>query len=119
MTDALQQTIDEAWERRDELLATTRFWVVGHGTLESLLTPHLALASKAVLRDLPSPPASYDSDALRVATDERVAAIIHSWRGRAPVLDPVPLLGIPGYADNARPEFYDDARYFRFARRAR
>jgi hypothetical protein len=107
------------WERRDELLATTRFWIVGHGTLESLLTPHLGLASKAVLLDLPRPPASYDTDTLRVATDERVAAIIHSWRGRAPVLDPLPLLGIPGFADNAHPDFYDDVRYFRFARRAR
>jgi hypothetical protein len=107
------------WERRDELLATTRFWIVGHGTLESLLTPHLGLASKAVLLDLPDPPASYDAETLRVSTDERVAAIVHSWRGRVPVLDPVPLLGIPGFADNAHPEFYDDARYFRFARRAR
>jgi hypothetical protein len=35
------------------------------------------------------------------------------------VLDPLPLLGIPGFADNTHPEFYDDARYFRFARRAR
>ncbi len=110
---------DVFWQRRDELLATTRFWIVGHGTLESLLTPHLGLASKAVLLDLPHPPASYAADTLRVATDERVAAIVHSWRGRVPVLDPIPLLGIPGYADNAHPEFYDDARYFRFARRAR
>jgi hypothetical protein len=105
------------WERRDELLATTRFWIVGHGTFESLLTPHLGLASKAVLLDLPAPPASYDTDTLRISTDERVAAIVHSWRAIVPVLDPVPLLGIPGFADNARPDFYDDARYFRFARR--
>ena len=110
---------DVFWQRRDELLATTRFWIVGHGSLESLLTPHLGLASKAVLLDLPAPPASYDPDTLRVATDERVAAIVHAWRGCVPVLDPLPLLGIPGFADNAHPEFYDDARYFRFARRAR
>jgi hypothetical protein len=110
---------DVFWQRRDELLATTRFWIVGHGTLESLLTPHPGLASKALLLDLPAPPASYDADALRIATDERVAAMVHAWRGCVPVLDPIPLLGIPGYANNAHPEFYDDARYFRFARRAR
>jgi hypothetical protein len=34
------------------------------------------------------------------------------------VLDPIPLLGIPDYADNAAAEFYDDARYFRFQRRS-
>jgi hypothetical protein len=27
------------WERRTELLATTRFWLVGHGLFESLLRP--------------------------------------------------------------------------------
>lgn len=107
------------WERRAELLATTRFWIVGHGTLESLLTPHPALASKAVLLELAREPASYDCDDLRIELDERVAAIVRSWRGNAPVLDPIPLLGVPGYADNAAPELYDDARYFRFARRAR
>lgn len=104
------------WERRGELLATTRFWIVGHGTLESLLTPHLGLASKAVLLDLPRAPATYDSDELRRDSDRRVAELIRGWRGNAPVLDPIPLLGIPGYADNAAPDFYDDARYFRFQR---
>lgn len=107
------------WQRRAELLATTRVWIVGHGSLESLLTPHLGLASKAVLLDLPSPPASYDADALRIATDERVAAIVSGWRADVPLLDPIPLLGLPSFADNSAPEFYDDSRYFRFARRAR
>jgi hypothetical protein len=107
------------WQRRAELLATTRVWIVGHGSLESLLTPHLGLASKAVLLDLPRPPASYDDDdALRIATDERVAALVSGWRTNVPLLDPVPLLGLPGFADNSAPEFYDDSRYFRFARRA-
>jgi hypothetical protein len=106
------------WERRAELAATTRFWIVGHGTLESLLTPHLGLASKAVLLDLPNAPGSYDPDELRCAVDRRVAELIAAWPGRAPVLDPIPLLGIPDYADNAAAEFYDDARYFRFQRRS-
>jgi hypothetical protein len=107
------------WERRGELLATTRFWIVGHGTLESLLTPHLGLASKAVLLDLPRAPGTYDSDELRRDSDRRVAELVRSWRGSAPVLDPIPLLGIPGYADNTAPDFYDDARYFRFQRQRR
>jgi hypothetical protein len=107
------------WERRAELLATTRFFIIGHGTLESLLTPHLGLASKALLLDLPRPPCSYDDDELRHGIDGRVAAIIAGWRDAAPLLDPVPLLGIPDYADNAAGDFYDDARYFRFQRRPR
>lgn len=106
------------WERRAELLATTRFWVIGHGMLESLLTPHLGLAGKALLLELARPPATYDADLLRHDVDARVAAEIASWRACAPYLHPLPLLGIPGYADNHAAEFYDDSRYFRFERRA-
>ena len=105
------------WERRAELAATTRFWVIGHGTLESLLTPHLGLASKAVLLDLPQAPALYDPDALRHEVDARAAAEVARWRSHVPVLDPVPLLGIPGFADNGDASFYDNAQYFRFQRR--
>jgi hypothetical protein len=103
------------WERRAELLETTRFWVVGHGLLESLLAPHLALASKAVFiaRDeLPR-----DDDTSRQQLDVEVSAIIRGWCAGAPRLEPIPVLGIPGYADNACADFYDDARYFRFRRR--
>ena len=105
------------WERRSELLATTRFWVIGHGMLESLLTPHPGLSAKAVLLELAQAPAAYAADDLRRQMDARVADLIHGWREGAPVLDPLPLLGIPGYADNSAPHFYDDERYFRFQRR--
>lgn len=107
------------WERREELLSTTRFWVVGHGMLESLLTPHLGLSGKALFVQLPRAPASYAADELRFGVDALVAERIAAWRGGPPVLAPVPLLGIPGYADNAAPAFYDDTRYFRFERRRR
>jgi hypothetical protein len=104
------------WERREELLATTRFWVIGHGSLESLLSPHLGLASKGVLLELDQPPSAVPDAELRCWVDARVAELVRSWRASAPVLDPVPLLGVPGYADNASGSFYDDARYFRFQR---
>lgn len=109
------------WERRAELLQTTRFWVIGHGTLESLLAPHWGLAVKAILLDVPAQfaqRAAGDEDEFRFEIDARVARVIHSWRAGTPVLDPIPVLGIPGYADNDRAEVYDDARYFRFQRRS-
>jgi hypothetical protein len=108
------------WEARAELPKTTRFWVVGHGMLESLLAPHPALSGKALLVELPRAPDAYDAEELRHELDARIAAQIHGWRAAAPLLDPLPLLGIPGYAaENCAPEFYDDARYFRFQRRSR
>jgi hypothetical protein len=104
------------WERRAELLETTRFWLIGHGAFESLLAPHLGLAAKAVLLPLDDAPLD---DALRHLIDAQVSALVRSWKHSAPRLEPIPLLGIPRYAANDTPEFYDDARYFRIQRRAR
>lgn len=105
------------WERRGELHETTRFWVVGHGTLESLLSPHLGLAVKAILLDVPGHPAERHDAGWGEALDARAAAIVRSWREVTTVLHPIPVLGIPGYCDRQSSEFYDDARYFRFQRR--
>jgi hypothetical protein len=103
------------WERRAELLETTRFWLIGHGAFESLMAPHLGLAAKAVLLPLDH---ALPDDALRHLVDAQVSALVRRWKLNAPRLDPIPLLGIPGYADNDAPEFYDDAQYFRIQRRA-
>jgi hypothetical protein len=107
------------WERRAELLATTRFWIVGHGALESLLAPHPGLAAKGLLLHVPSLPAPGGWDALRFELDAVAAARVEAWRSARSVLDPVPLLGIPGYCDNDFADFYDDTRHFRFERRSR
>lgn len=95
------------WQRREELLATTRFWVVGHGLLESLLTPHSRLAARSLLLHVPT--LSLDaSDSERFELDALAAARIHGWRSRQAMLDPIPVLAIPGYADNDSATFYDD-----------
>ena len=51
------------WDMRAELLETTQFWLVGHGMLESLLTPHTALAARSLLLHVPSHPRAEDTDA--------------------------------------------------------
>jgi hypothetical protein len=102
------------WELRAELLATTRFWVVGHGMLESLLAPHPGLAARGLLLHVPSLPVPGVSDQYRFEIDASVAARIHAWRDVRTVLDPIPLLAIPGYSDNDSPDFYDDLRNVRF-----
>jgi hypothetical protein len=102
------------WERRQELLATTRFWVVGHGVLESLLAPPPGLSVRALLLHAPSISVPNGSDALRGELDARAAALIHTWRTVRTVLDPLPVLCIPGYCDNDFQSFYDDVRNIRF-----
>lgn len=102
------------WERRAELLATTRFWVVGHGLLESLLAPPPGLSARGLLLQVPSLPTGEGVDAARFELDARAAVLIQAWRTAQPVLDPIPLLCIPGYSDNDSAEFYDDMRNVRF-----
>lgn len=104
------------WERREELLATTCFWVVGHGMLESLLTPHSGLAARSLLLHVPSlpQPGQDDGERLRFDIDRIVAQRIQAWRTGRTVLDPIPVLAIPGFSDNDAREFYDDMRNVRF-----
>lgn len=102
------------WERRSELLATTRFWLVGHGMLESLLEPHSRLAARSLLLLVPALPAPERADDFRFELDALAAARIHAWRAARTVLDPIPLLAIPGYSDNDSADFYDDPRNIHF-----
>lgn len=102
------------WERRDELLSTTRFWPVGHGLLEALLTPPPGLIARALLLHVPALPALEEREAFRFAIDARAASLVHAWRSARTVLDPIPVLGIPGFWANDFAELYDDVRYIRF-----
>lgn len=102
------------WERREELLATTRFWVVGHGVLEALLAPPPGLSVRALLLHTPLSLAGNDSDATRWELDACAASLVQTWHTARTVLDPMPVLCIPGYSDNDFCEFYDDMRNVRF-----
>jgi Protein of unknown function (DUF3025) len=102
------------WELRDELMTTTRFWLVGHGMLESLLQPHANLAARSLQLYRSSLPTSDGDDHFRFEVDALAAERIRNWRVARAVLDPVPLLAIPGYADNDSAAFYDDQRNIRF-----
>lgn len=105
------------WERRDELLATTRFFVVGHGTLEVLVDPPAGLTARSLqflVERLPDARDADAADAFRWELDARAAAEIGGWRETRSVLDPLPVLAIPGFWDNDSSEFYGDRRNVRF-----
>ena len=84
--------------------------------LESLLTPHSNLSVRSLLVQVPSlpPRAEQGNDELRWEIDQLVAKRIQAWRGVRTVLDPIPVLAIPGFSDNDAPEFYEDMRNIRF-----
>lgn len=104
------------WNRRDELLATTRFFAFGHACWEQSLAPYIGMVAKTVF-------VTVDESFLRLApreqlarTDELLAAHF-SDRGKFPspkAMAPMPVLGVPGWHPATDTEsFYDDAAHFR------
>jgi len=91
---------DLFWTHRERVKEAMRFVVLGHAVLEQALKPWPGITCKAIFA---SPRTDLDAQAaawLRKGTTPRDLA-------------PLPVFGYPGWADNERAEFYDDARYFR------
>jgi hypothetical protein len=90
--------------------ADMRAIVFGHALMEKLVAPYPGVTAHALHVRL-------DADASLAAVDTAVAAALDE--GLAPGrLRPLPVLGIPGWADNDDAAFYDDASVFRPARAA-
>lgn len=97
-------------ERRDDVITSMRFALVGHGMMEKALAPFIGLTGKAILLHV----SRHDSlDTAAAAWIEDYANLLSSRN-----LAPLPLLGIPGWdARNIDSTFYDNANYFRPGRR--
>ena len=110
VTDLLR---DHQWEtvfveRREELLTSARFWILGHAMWEQLRQPFIGLTAKWLHVSLPpeSP----------LATVDRALSTVPPPIPRE--LGNVPILGWPGIcAVNQDPIFYQDQDYFRPKRR--
>ena len=102
-------------EQRGKLLASTRFIVFGHGSLDALRAPFLGLCGKAIFIQVEdSSLAAIDAGGvaqLDTALARRVTST--NWQTQF-TLQPLPLLGIPGVTvENECPEYYQDSRQFR------
>ena len=102
------------WDRRAEALAHMRFFVFGHALYEKLLEPFVGVTGKAVLLDVPA-----GVDVTTGAADNRLGERIDAGMLGSPAdLQPLPVLGIPGwYVRSLEESFYDNAAYFRPGRR--
>jgi len=92
------------WARRAQVLASMRFVVLGHATLEQALAPRPGITCKVVFVD-----PSRDADAQGAA-----------WLSALPadasprLLPPLPVFGYPGWLpQGGNAAFYDDPRWFR------
>jgi Protein of unknown function (DUF3025) len=106
-------------DERDMFVKTVRVYCFGHAILEALREPYVGLMGKALLchdPDSPEPQAfaadAASSEAALAQLDDRLAAQLAA--PSLPRLHALPVLGVPGWhAENERPSFYDQPRYFR------
>lgn len=104
------------WSRRDELLATTRFFAFGHACLEQSLRPYIGMVAKTVFVPVEGSFLRMAADEQLVRMDELLARHFADRKGFASpkAMAPMPVLGVPGWhPGTATGDFYDDAAHFR------
>lgn len=104
------------WHQRQSLSQDMKCIVFGHAIYEKAITPYIGLTAKAILIEVDSNTLSLDDAAFLSHCDALLAQ-----RFTAPVeinsprmLQPFPVLGLPGYFEGNEDEaFYDNREYFR------
>lgn len=93
------------WDKREVLQEQMQFMIFGHAIYEKLLSPYIGLTAKGIILDV--------TDESQV--DIALAGHLQSLKGcRAKDLQPLPLLGIPGWHGlTATSAFYANENYFR------
>lgn len=103
-------------DRRDETGKNINFYLAGHSVLEKMLDPFVGVTAKALLLKVDDNFLAQSHDAQLREIDSRAAAWLMNESSLASTrnLNPLPILGIPGwFAANESSSFYDDAHYFR------
>lgn len=93
--------------------------VFGHALAEKALAPWPGVVGHALVVEVEPAWFALEARSRQAALDARLAARLDDRALRTPAaLDPLPVLGVPGWwPANADPAFYDDARWFRAGRR--
>ena len=121
----LQQVLDFAWEdlfwhERAAWGREVGCYMIGHATLEKMLTPYVGVTAHALLVEVE--PAFFSLPlAQQHAYLDGVITTTLQQGGLASTanLNPLPLLGVPGWWDNADQAFYQNKAYFRDKNRER
>lgn len=110
------------WERRKQVQASMGFYVFGHGLYEKVLNPYLGLTGQALLLQVEQAfftcPQALQLEHLDTLLAGYLNSEAHCRSTRE--LTPLPLLGVPGWAeDNEDARYYDNTEYFRSGRHGR
>ena len=92
------------WLQRQRVMAHMRFIIIGHSLYEKALQPYIGMTGSGLIID--TVPTDIDQHVSELITSGK----LHSTKQ----LNPVPILGIPGWSPLAEQEsFYDNQTYFR------
>jgi DUF3025 family protein len=111
---------DLFWGHRAQLPAQMRFYLFGHAIYEKALSPFLGITSRGILLKVEHKLLAASLSEQLAVLDAKIAEHLSDERRVAATreLAVVPVLGVPGWhADNHTESFYDNADYFRPARR--
>ena len=103
------------WQRRAEVLREMRFFVIGHALHEKALQAYKGMTARAFLLPVPESFLDLSEAAQREQVDQRIAEHVRTPAAMESThkLPPLPIMGIPGWADNHDSGFYDDGKVFR------
>jgi Protein of unknown function (DUF3025) len=104
------------WHRRAALLETTRFHCFGHGLLDALRVPHPRLLGMALFVHVSPARLALAAPEFRLFLDRELARRLPEFLVEPARLQPLPVLGVPGWSGAQSAEFYANERYFRRAR---
>ncbi len=110
------------WHHRSRVVEHMKFFIVGHGLYEKALRPYVGMTAQGMLLEVGEAFHSWPADIQLAQVDASVAKqLADDCKYQRPCeLNPIPLLGIPGWcADNCDPAYYDNTGYFRTGRRVR
>jgi len=107
------------WQRREQTSSKMDFYIFGHGLYEKALNPYTGMTGQGLIIKVEQ---AFFGWSLRDRLDFLDASVAvylnqpeHCKTTRE--LNPVPLLGVPGWAEaNAQAAYYDNAAYFRTGR---
>ncbi len=121
----LQHVLDFDWQalfcaERAAWGAGIGCFVVGHALLEKMLTPYVGVTAHALLMEVGEGFFTLELQEQQAYLDMRLAAALQEGALQSPLhLTPLPVLGVPGWWDNADTGFYADKGYFRAKSRQR
>jgi hypothetical protein len=107
------------WQRREDVQAQMGFYIFGHGLYEKAMRPYAGLTGQGLVLEVAPEFFGRPQDERLAHLDIKLADYLNSpaHGNSTRELTPVPLLGIPGWAEAQCAEYYDDTDYFRPGRR--